>query len=166
MKRKSFIKRALALATAGTVFTPAVFGARPNQEVFGAEEIKEFVHAAHVDFDACKKIIEAKPLLLNCTNQNKKGDFETALGGAAHMGRRDIADLLLTKGARMDIFVHAFLGHSDLVMKMISAYPHLLRAPGPHGFTLLHHAKVGKHQELTDWIIDQGLEEAFFKGVF
>ncbi len=41
MKRKSFIKRALALATAGTVFTPAVFGARPNQEVFGAEEIRE-----------------------------------------------------------------------------------------------------------------------------
>jgi len=44
------------------------------------------------DFEATKKIIEAQPLLLNCTNQSKKGDIETALGGASHMGRKDKAD--------------------------------------------------------------------------
>ena len=64
--------------------------------------------AAHNDFDATKKIIEKKPLLLNCTNQFKKGDFETALGGASHMGRKDIADLLVGLGARMDIFNMTF----------------------------------------------------------
>ncbi|PHN03368.1 ankyrin repeat domain-containing protein [Flavilitoribacter nigricans] len=166
MKRKVFLKRAWSTLAGGMLFSPALVAANRANEIFEAAEIKEFVRTAHVDFNACKKIIEAKPLLLNCTNQNKKGDFETPLGGAAHMGRKDIADLLLSKGARMDLFIHAFLGHADLVRKMIGEYPHLLRAPGPHGFTLLHHAQAGEHQELADWITEAGLTETFFKGAF
>lgn len=134
--------------------------------VFSQEEIKEFVFAAHNDLEKCKQIIGSKPLILNCANQGKKGDFETALGGASHMGRRDIADLLISKGARMDIFSHAFLGHDELVKTMIDTYPKLLFSPGPHGFTLLHHAEVGENIKLADWIRKQGLEETFLKGSF
>lgn len=166
MQRKVFLKRMIATMAGSALAVPTLFGFKRTSEVFDLAEIKEFVHAAHVDFEACKKVIEAKPLLLNCTNQNKKGDFETALGGAAHMGRRDIADLLLSKGARMDIFVHAFLGHADLVRQLIGDYPQLLHAHGPHGFTLLHHAKAGEHEDLAAWIVEQGLEETFIKGVF
>ena len=166
MNRQTFIKRTLATFGGVALATPFIKANTFNKDIFALEEIKELVHAAHVDFDACKKIIEAKPLLLNCTNQNKKGDFETALGGASHMGRRDIADMLIAKGARMDIFTHAFLGHTDLVKQLITHYPHLLNAPGPHGFTLLHHAKVGEHTELAAWIEENGLKETFFKGIF
>jgi len=34
------------------------------------------------------------------------------------MGRRDIADLLVSKGARLDIFNYTFLGNDDFVKKI------------------------------------------------
>lgn len=149
----------------GLLSVPTIIIAQDSSKL-SLEEIKEFVFAAHKDLDTTKKIIEDKPLLLNCTNQSKKGDFETAIGGASHMGRRDIADLLLSKGARLDIFNYAFLGYSDFVIKLVTDYPNLLNSPGPHGFTLLHHAKVGENSELEEWLISQGLTETWFKGVF
>lgn len=165
MNRKKFLQQ--GLLTAGAVaLAPIALRSANNSEIFTEEEITEFVYAAHNDFDKTKKIVEAKPLILNCANQYKKGDFETALGGASHMGRRDIADLLVARGARMDMFNLTFLGHTDLVKKLIELNPHYLKAPGPHGFTLLHHAKVGKQEEFGKWLQDQGLKEEWFKGVF
>lgn len=163
MDRKSFIKKSI-LGTA-VLSVPAIVMAQDSEKL-SLEEIREFVFAAHKDLDGVQKLIEKKPLLLNCTNQSKKGDFETAVGGASHMGRRDIADLLVGKGARLDIFNYAFLGYTDFVIKLVSDYPQLLTAPGPHGFSLLHHAKVGENTVLEDWLISKGLTETFFKGVF
>ena len=164
MNRKTFIKRSVA-GSAGLLFSTSYLKAQKNP-LFELQEIKEFVFAAHKDLEATKKIIEAKPLLLNCTNQSKKGDFETAVGGASHMGRRDIADLLVSKGARLDIFNYTFLGYSDFVKQLITDYPDLINSPGPHGFTLLHHAKVGGHTEMMEWLQEKGLKEMFFKGSF
>jgi len=163
MDRKSFIKKSV-LGT-GLLSLPTIIIAR-DKESLTLEEIREFVFAAHKDLGATQKLIEKKPLLLNCANQAKKGDFETAVGGASHMGRRDIAELLIAKGARLDIFNFAFLGYTDLVIKLVSDYPQLLNAPGPHGFTLLHHAKVGKNTTLEEWLLNKGLNETFFEGVF
>lgn len=167
MDRKSFIKKNLILGGLFLSAPTAVLAQNnPQEGVFETELIREFVFAAHKSLEETKKIIEKYPLLLNCANQGKKGDFETAVGGASHMGRRDIADLLVAKGARLDIFNYAFLGYDDFVKKLITDYPQLLNAPGPHGFTLLHHAKVGKRDALADWLQSQGLTETFFKGVF
>jgi len=164
MNRKTFLKNGLLLG--GTVgFTP-LLGAIKAVSLFDHLEIQEFVIAAHKDFEATKKIVETKPLLLNCANQAKKGDFETAMGGACHMGRKDIADLLLSKGARLDIFNLVFLGYHNLVKQLIKDFPHLLHAPGPHGFTLLHHAKVGDHKEMATWLEEQGLNKTHLKGIF
>ena len=41
------------------------------------------------------------------------GDWETGLGAAAHMGRRDIAELLLGRGARLDLFAAAIPATRD-----------------------------------------------------
>ena len=164
---KSFIRKSLILSGISFAAPTAMLARRVDQaKVFEAELIREFVFAAHKSLEDTKKIIEKHPLLLNCTNQGKKGDFETAVGGASHMGRRDIADLLVAKGARLDIFNYAFLGYDDFVKKLITDYPQLLNAPGPHGFTLLHHAKVGNRNELADWLQSKGLVETFFKGAF
>jgi hypothetical protein len=43
-------------------------------------------------------MLESEPRLLRATWDWGGGDFETALGGAAHMGRRDIAAWLLERG--------------------------------------------------------------------
>lgn len=165
MNRKKFIKH--GLLSSGLIFT-GFRGISQDQDEphFSLEEIKELVFAAHRDLDKVKRILTEKPLLINCANQAKKGDFETAMGGASHMGRKDIADFLVERGARLDIFNHTFLGHVDLVKAMIKAHPQYLKAYGPHGFTLLHHAKAGKHTEFATWIEDQGLTETHFKGIF
>ena len=165
MKRSTFIKKGL-IATGTAIVTPTILAQEEERPLITAEEIFEFVAAAHKDLEEVKRIYEERPLILNCTNQIRRGDFETAMGGAAHMGRKDIADFLLSKGARMDLFSYTFMGYKDFVKQQIEAFPSLLHSPGPHGFTLLHHAKVGDHQDLMDWIQEKGLTETFVKGVF
>lgn len=168
MERNEFIKKSIALGGIATIVPTMAMshGKRAIKELFDQQEISEFVSAAHKSLEDTQKIIEAKPLLLNCTSQLAKGDFETAIGGASHMGRKDIADFLVSKGARLDIFNYTFLGYDDFVRKLITDHPHLLNAPGPHGFTLLHHAEVGERKELAAWLQEKGLAETFFKGVF
>lgn len=167
MNRKNFIKRTIGVAglVAISPLNSKVY-AQDEQPIFELEEIRELVFAAHKSLDETKKILEAKPILLNCANQAKKGDFETAMGGASHMGRKDIADYLLSKGARLDIFNSTFLGYNDFVKKIVTDHPNLLRSPGPHGFTLLHHAQVGKQNRMVEWLKSQGLEETHIKGLF
>jgi ankyrin repeat protein len=74
------------------------------------------------------------------------GDWESALGAAGHMGRRDIAELLLAHGARLDLFVAAMLGELAIVEAMLSAHPEMRGAAGPHGIPLLRHAEAGGEQ--------------------
>ena len=165
MIRKDFIRHGL-IATGALIWAPAKIRAKASSEIISLEQIEEFVFAAHKDLEKTQKIVDANPLILNCTNQFKKGDFETAIGGASHMGRKDIADMLVERGARLDIFNLTFLGHTELVKQLIEHSPQYLKSPGPHGFTLLHHAKVGEHKDFALWLQDQGLEETIFKGVF
>jgi phage tail protein X len=105
--------------------------------------VKEFVGAAHGDLEKTRRMLEAEPGLLNATWDWKAGDFETALGGAGHMGRRDIAEYLIAQGARIDLFVAAMLGELGIVRAILDARPGLARSKGPHGITLVAHAKAG-----------------------
>ncbi len=66
-----------------------------------------------------------------------------AIGGAGHMGRRDIAEYLISQGGRSDIFVHAMLGHLEIVKDLITQFPNLKDAKGPHTISLARHAEKG-----------------------
>lgn len=107
------------------------------------EFIKEFVSNAHKDLDKVKEMLASEPALLNSAWDWGSGDFETAMNAAGHMGRKDIADVLLSAGARMDVFCAAMLGKLDVVKTILTAYPNLKTSKGPHGLMLLHHAKKG-----------------------
>ena len=61
--------------------------------------VNQFVNDAHGDFDSVKKLLEEEPALVNSCWDWGGGDWETGLGAAAHMGRKDIAEFLLNKGA-------------------------------------------------------------------
>ncbi len=108
--------------------------------------IQDFVLFAHYDLDMVQTLLEKEPALLNTTMDWGGGDWESALGGAAHMGRRDIAEFLIGKGARVDLFAATMLGWLDAVKAMVTAQPSLLQAKGPHGIPLLAHAKAGKKE--------------------
>ena len=105
--------------------------------------VREFVSNAHGDLKRIQELLAQEPMLLNAAWDWGGGDWETGLGAASHMGRRDIALYLLGKGARMDIFAAAMLGHTEIVRSMLTAYPEMRHSPGPHGIPLLNHAKAG-----------------------
>ncbi|MFN9291298.1 MAG: ankyrin repeat domain-containing protein, partial [Planctomyces sp.] len=83
-----------------------------------------------------KKLLEREPGLLNGSVDWGGGDFETALGGASHMGRRDIVTFLLERGARIDLLCAAMLGQLEVVKSFLTLQPALIDAKGPHGFSL------------------------------
>jgi hypothetical protein len=105
--------------------------------------VKRFVIAGHVNLPAVKAMLAEEPNLINGAIDWGNGDFETALGGASHMGRRDIAEYLLEHNARMDIFAATMLGQIDIVSAAVAAFPNIVHAPGPHGIPLIVHAEKG-----------------------
>src|SRR5947207_258482 len=61
----------------------------------GGTFIQDFVIFGHYDLDLVKRLLEKDPAVLNATADWGGGDWESALGGASHMGRRDIAQFLI-----------------------------------------------------------------------
>ena len=110
------------------------------------EIVREFVGAAHGNLDRTREMLGNEPGLLNATWDWKAGDFEAAIGGAGHMGRRDIALYLIEQGARSDLFVSAMLGELSVVRALLETHPGMARSKGPHGITLMAHAKAGGAQ--------------------
>lgn len=106
--------------------------------------VQEFVGNAHGDLARVTELLTQEPALLNAAWDWGGGDWETGLGAAAHMGRRDIAELLLSRGARLDLFAAAMLDQVDVVRAMLEANPALRESRGPHGIPLLAHAQAGK----------------------
>jgi hypothetical protein len=110
------------------------------------ELVAEFVLKAHGDLGVVKQLVEQEPAIVNAAWDWGGGDWETGLGAASHVGRRDIAEFLLEHGARMDVFAAAMLGETEIVRAMLSAQPELHEARGPHGISLLAHAEAGGEQ--------------------
>ena len=55
------------------------------------ELVKEFVGAAHGNLARVEEMLKDQPRLVNAVWDWGGGDFESAIGGAGHMGRADIA---------------------------------------------------------------------------
>jgi hypothetical protein len=107
------------------------------------QKAEAFVAKSHGDLDAVRELLEEEPALVNASWDWGGGDWETGLGAAAHMGRRQIALLLLDYGARLDLFAAAMLGYVDIVSATLANFPEMRDAKGPHGIPLAEHARVG-----------------------
>ena len=105
--------------------------------------VQQFVGNAHGDLDRVKELLAQEPALIHACWDWGGGDFETGLGAASHMGRRDIAGFLIENGARLDLFAAAMLGKRDIVKATLEAFPDAIRTPGPHGIPLIAHARAG-----------------------
>jgi hypothetical protein len=105
--------------------------------------VEEFVRKAHGDLARVQALHAMEPALVNACWDWGGGDFESALGAAAHTGRKEIANFLLANGARLDLFAAAMLGKLGIVKAVISAFPEAIRTPGAHGIPLIAHAKMG-----------------------
>jgi hypothetical protein len=116
---------------------------RERPPPINADLVQEFVRCAHGKLDRVMAMVEEHPALIKATWDWGGGDWESGMGAAAHVGRRDIAEYLLSKGAHMDIFAAAMLGHLDVVKAIISTVPEARSWRGAHGIPLLRHAEAG-----------------------
>lgn len=114
-----------------------------REPALSPELVQEFVSKAHADLNRVRELLAQEPALINASWDWGGGDWETGLGAAAHMGRRDIASYLLANGARIDLFAAAMLGRVGLVKAILEAFPEMRQAKGPHGIPLLAHAEAG-----------------------
>lgn len=145
LPRRSFlgIVPALALSPAAALEIEPTGTVHPDFPSQDPALVRETVAASHTDLERVKTLVTASPALAKAAVDWGFGDWESALGAASHMGRRDIAKLLIDHGARPNVFTFAMLGRLDAVKACVSAMAGLQRIPGPHGITLLQHAQQG-----------------------
>lgn len=153
--RRGFIKRSVAslitISSVTTVYSrdfmsqfPMLIDPENISSKYPSTDDKRaarVVGASHGDFDTVKRLVSESPELALATWDWGFGDWESALGAASHVGRKDIADFLIAHGARPNIFTLTMMGALDAVSAIIKAVPGIQRIPGPHGITLLQHAK-------------------------
>jgi len=108
--------------------------------------VKEMVTASHGNVARVRELLQQHPDLAKASWDWGFGDWETALGAASHVGNRTIAELLLERGAPPTHFSAAMLGQLDVLKAFFAAAPGLQKMRGPHGLTLLLHARNGGPQ--------------------
>ena len=150
------------------------------------DQVFEFVRVCHGNIDRTSELLDEEPKLIYASWDWGGGDWETGLRGASHIGRRDIAGMLLSHGARKDIFAAAMLGEREVVEAMVNVDPKMAEQIGPHGYRVLYNVaisgdismaasvmskvKIRKpylnqalpaalrdgHYEMTSWLLEQG----------
>jgi hypothetical protein len=162
LPRRHFVQAlgsALGIVAGGRILLPRPLAAQTaiqKPPPLDADLVKAFVGAAHAKLDEVKSMLEKEPRLVNATWDWGGGDFETALGGASHMGRPDIAALLLSRGARMDVFCAAMMGKVDVVSACLDDDKAIVNVKGPHGISLLRHAQAGKQDMVVKLLTQAG----------
>lgn len=164
LTRHQFIQRSL-LGVGGLVLTSPFVQSQNQQPEKPAplkqELVKEFVGVSHGKFDRVKEMLENDFLFLHCSYDWGGGDFESGIEAAGHVGNKEIANYLLSKGARYNIYLACMLGHLDTVKNVLTFNPSLLNSKGPHGFTMLHHAQKGGEEAkaVADYLTSLGAKE-------
>jgi hypothetical protein len=110
--------------------------------------VQDFVGKSHADLEGVRELLMREPALINSAWDWGGGDWETGLGAAAHMGRRDIATYLLENGACLDLFAAAMLGNLAIVKATLETYPDALDTAGSHGIPLIAHAQAGGREAI------------------
>lgn len=164
INRAEFFKNSLAIAGVSVLPVAAIFAQDKQQEKpapLNLETVKEFVGASHGKFDRVKEMLEENHLLLHASYDWGGGDFESGIEAAGHVGNKEIANYLLSKGARYNVYLASMLGHLDIVKQVLTFNPGLLNSKGPHGFTMLHHANKGGESALAvaDYLKSLGAKE-------
>ena len=174
--RRAFIQSSAGFVAAGLI--PSMVSAEearapaggatkapPKPPALPPDLVQATVGVAHRSLEKVRDLVEATPLLANASWDWGGGDFETPLQAAAHTGGHEIAEYLLTKHARIDVYAAAMLGRLDFIKATFALDPEVHLIPGPHGFTLLHCAKQGgeRARPVLEWMRAQGVPEVFFR---
>ncbi len=164
MNRKSFLLTLGGSVGVGILSNPLLGQPEPKPVVIPSDKVKEFVGASHSNLDKVKNLVVEFPNLVYASWDWGGGDFESGIEAAGHVGRKDIAQYLLDKGSRSNIFLLTMMGKFDLIQQYLTTFPDHLTMRGPHGFSLLHHAMKGGEEatRLVEYLQGLGLKETKF----
>ena len=172
MNRKKFLLNTATIIPSLALFPQLINGRQSRLQTadpYKTDLVKEFVIAGHgaKDGDLAKvqSMIADYPNIIFSKYDWGNGDFEAGIEGAGHLGNKDLAEYLINAGARVTLFVLCMLGKTDLLKPILEQYPKQIFANGPHGFTMLHHAKMGGKdgEELYTYLLGKGLTETWMK---
>jgi len=155
--RRKFVGGAAAGVVAAHAAEPAIPNSFPSHP---PELAKEMVSVSHGNAARVQELLTVRPALANAAWDWGFGDWETALGAASHMARRDIAEMLLARGAAPTLFSAAMLGDLEVVKAMIAARPGVQRTLGPHSISLLAHARAAGEKSIRVFEYLQELGDA------
>lgn len=160
INRKSFLQYS-AITIGGLLLPQFVKGQQQPEkpQPIRLEIAKEFVGVCHSNIDRVREMLENDKQLLHVSYDWGGGDYESGIEAAGHVGNKEIAAYLMQQGARYNIYLGAMLGHLDVVKFILSNQPQLLNSKGPHGFTLLHHARQGEAKEVETYLLSMGAKE-------
>lgn len=119
---------------------------KPEEEVFAAVGLG--------DRDRLKALLEERPDLVNA--RNEAGD--SLLLAAAYSGRKDLFELLLEKGAGVNVFEASALGLSDRVGEFLGADPSLANTYSHDGWTPLHLASFFGRKDVASVLLAHGAD--------
>jgi hypothetical protein len=162
INRRLFLS--VALAGAATPRLGGLLGSPARQTSHAAfprqdpELVLGVVTQAHRSLEEVERLVEQAPELAKAAWDWGFGDWETPLGAASHMGHREMAEYLIRRGARPTLFSAAMLGQVDVIRAWVGANSGVQSQPGPHGITLLAHARAGGEpaQPVVDYLTEVG----------
>lgn len=116
------------------------------------DKVREFVIAAHSDLDKVKTLYAEHPELIDEAIEWSPGQTESPLQAAAHTGRREIAEFLLTNGAKPNMVAYAMLGDEEKFSAMLAENPDNINEIGAHNFSLMFHAALGGNLSIIETV--------------
>jgi len=118
---------------------------------------------SHFNLDQVKKEVEADTRLAHSVATTS----EKAVEASAHMGRKQLVDLLLGHGAPCSLPTAVMLNDFTTVKRLLDEDPNRIHERGAHDFALLWYPIIGKCDlDMTQLLLDRGVrvEQQHFLG--
>jgi len=106
------------------------------------------------DIAAVTALLDGDPSLVDARDENGV----PALATAKYHGRADIANLLLSRGASLDVFLSAMIGNVERAKWWIAEEPGSATAISADGWTALHLSAFFNQPEVARVLIDAGAD--------
>ncbi|MEA2634911.1 MAG: uncharacterized protein QOH92_1678 [Chloroflexota bacterium] len=116
--------------------------------------VEELVGNAHGNIARVRELLDANPAALN----QRAPWNETAVEAATQMGDKAIIELLIGRGAPVDLFTASVLGRMDVVTGELDANPSRVHARGVHDLPALYFAAIGGDLDVAKRFLDAGAD--------
>ena len=106
------------------------------------------------DTAAVARMLESEPALVQARNEQGI----SAVLMACYMGRKEIRDLLIAKGARLELHEAAAAGNLPRVKELVEDNSQLAKSYSPDGFPMMALAAAFGHEDVARYLHGKGAE--------